>query len=58
MPTRKSASRVAEALGVEFPQIEPAQSDLPDYIDDYEENAEDDGDGLRLHEYTRLHSKL
>lgn len=49
---------VAEAVGVEFPKIAPAVlPDLPDYVEDDDEDAQDDGGGLRLHEYTRLHSK-
>ena len=51
------ALRVAESLGIELPQIEPAQPDFPDYIEDDDDDVEDDGEGLRLHEYTRLHSK-
>lgn len=48
------ALRVAEAVGVEFPQMDPAQLlDLPEI----EDEDEDDNDGLRLHEYTRIHSK-
>lgn len=49
------ALRVAESVGVEFPQIGSAQLlDLPEIEDDGDN--EDDNDRIRLHEWTRMHS--
>ncbi len=49
------ALRVAESVGVDFPQIDTEQLlDLPEMEDD-EDNEDDDG-RVRIHEWTQMHS--
>jgi len=49
------ALKVAEILGLEFPNLPPPQPDLPDFSDEDEGGDILEDDGVRIHEWIRKH---